>query len=435
MKRLQKIFTLPALSVFGLALVVRVLYNVNAASGYFPLHDSLTYQTIAYNILREHCYCFLPHLQTIDRAPLWPAVIAVFYGILGPHDNLVRLFLSFVGSGTCLLIYFFARDLFGSRIGLFAGILAAIYPFLFIYDGWLYSESLYTFLLFAFCYTLYHLQRTPRRSLMILSGLLLGSVSLTRPNGPLILALFIIWAIIIAWTKILSWRTVIQSAITISLLAVLLILPWTARNYLATHVLIPVAVGDGKVFIGAYNDDTSTPAYQNGYYLGIWIVPNESAPSVSDQFPADCAAPCEVTRDNTYKYYAWQWIQSHPDKMPMMLGLHAINMWQITTQEADLPINRFPDRGTSHFVVGMMVTITPIVFALAALGLIVTRRRWRELLFIYFMIALTFIQCVILYGIPRFRAPIEPMLIVLAAGGVWWLVTLVGKRSKTFGVN
>jgi hypothetical protein len=78
----------------------------------------------------------------------------------------------------------------------------------------------------------------------------------------------------------------------------------------------------------------------------------------------------------------------------------------------------------------MMVTITPMVFALAALGLIVTRKRWRELLFIYFMIALTFIQCVILYGIPRFRAPVEPMLIVLAAGGVWWLVTLVSKRSK-----
>lgn len=59
-----------------------------------------------------------------------------------------------------------------------------------------------------------------------------------------------------------------------------------------------------------------------------------------------------------------------------------------------------------------------------------TRKRWRELLFIYFMIALTFIQCVILYGIPRFRAPVEPMLIVLAAGGVWWLMTLVSKRSK-----
>jgi hypothetical protein len=137
-----------------------------------------------------------------------------------------------------------------------------------------------------------------------------------------------------------------------------------------------------------------------------------------------------VLRDNAYKSYAWEWIESHLDKMPMMLGLHAINMWQVTTQEADLPINRFPNRDTSHLVVTMMVIITPVVFALAALGLFVTRRRWRELLFIYFMIALTFIQCVILYGISRFRAPIEPMLIVLAAGSVWWLTTLATKRSR-----
>jgi hypothetical protein len=137
-----------------------------------------------------------------------------------------------------------------------------------------------------------------------------------------------------------------------------------------------------------------------------------------------------VTRDNTYKQYAWQWIQSHTDKMPMMVWLHTINLWQVTTQEADLPINRFPDRSTSHIVVDMMVIITPFVFALATLGLIVTRRRWSELLFTYFMIVLTIIQCIILYGFPRFRAPIEPMLILLGAGAIWWLGALVSKRHK-----
>ena len=435
MKRLQTFFTLPMLSVFGLALVVRILYNSKVATGYFPLHDSLTYQTIAYNILKGHCYCLIPSLPTVDRAPLWPAVIAGFYYVLGPHENLVRHFLSLVGSGTCVLIYCFARDLFGRRIGLFAGVLAAIYPFLYIYDGWLYSESLYIFLLFAFCYTLYHLQRTPHRSLMILSGILLGLVSLTRPNGLLILGLFLLWVMIIGRLRILPWRIVIQTAIMVSLLTLLLTLPWTARNYLMTQSLVPVAVGDGKVLVGAYNDDTSSTDYQNGYYLGIWIVPTESVPYVANQFPEDCAGPCEVIRDNTYKYYAWQWIQNNLAKMPMMLGLHALNMWQITTQEADLPINRFAARSASHVVVDMMVIITPIVFALAAFGLFVTRKRWRELLFIYFMIALTFVQCIALYGIPRFRAPIEPMLIVLAAGGVWWLVTLVSKRSKDRMVN
>jgi hypothetical protein len=30
-------------------------------------------------------------------------------------------------------------------------------------------------------------------------------------------------------------------------------------------------------------------------------------------------------------------------------------------------------------------------------------------------------ECLVFYGSPRFRAPIEPMLILLAVGTIWWL--------------
>jgi 4-amino-4-deoxy-L-arabinose transferase-like glycosyltransferase len=428
MKRLQALLTAPVIGIFGVALIVRVLYNIIGAHDYYPLHDSLTYQTIAFNILDEHCYCLLPHLPTVDRAPLWPAIIAAIYGILGPHDRTVRLFLCIVGSATCVLIYFFARDLFSKRIGILAGLFAAIYPFLFIYDAWLYSESLYIFLLLAFCYTLYRLQRSPHWSLMLLSGVLLSLLSLTRPNGPAILALFLVWAFVMGRTKQIPRHAVIRSAIIVTIVFFAFIAPWTIRNYEVTHAFVPTAVGDGKVLLGAYNDKIIDPHYFNGYYLGVWVIPNQSTPQIADRFPADCAGSCEVTRDNTYKADAVQWMETHISKMPYLLGLHFINMWQTNTQEADLAINRFPDRPVSRLVVEMMQVMTPVLFALAALGLVVTlRRRWRELLFFYMIIALTIVQCIILYGIPRFRAPIEPMLIILGAGAVWWLAT---RRKK-----
>ncbi|HWZ18782.1 MAG TPA: hypothetical protein VNW73_08290 [Ktedonobacteraceae bacterium] len=37
------------------------------------------------------------------------------------------------------------------------------------------------------------------------------------------------------------------------------------------------------------------------------------------------------------------------------------------------------------------------------------------------LITLTIAQNIIYYGILRFRAPIEPMLILLDAGFIWWL--------------
>ncbi len=430
MKRWKAVVTVPFVIIFCFALIIRVSYNFTVAAGYFPLHDSLTYQNIAFHIVQQHCYCLYSHLPTVDRAPLWPFVIALIDWTLGPQDILVRLFLCLVGSGTCVLLYLFARDLFGERIGIFAGVVGAIYPFLYVYDGLLYSESLYIFLLLAFCYTLYRMQRSTRLGLLLTSGILLGLLSLTRPNGIALLGLFILWAGVMYRLQVFSLRVALRSVGIVALLSLIFIAPWMARNYKETHALVPVAVGDGKVMLGAYNYETADPVYQHGYYAGIWIIPSESTPWITEKFPQDCAKACEVARDTAYKTAALAWIQTHLSYMPFMFGQHFINIWQVVPQEADLAINRFPDRDSSHFVVLMMETITPIIFLLALLGIVVTGERWRDLLFIYFMLLLTLVQNVVYYGIPRFRAPIEPMLILLASGAVWWLVSYRSKWRK-----
>ncbi len=422
---LRSLFTLPILLVFGLAVVVRVLYNIIVAAEYYPDHDSLTYQTIAYNILREHCYCLLPHLPTVDRAPLWPAIIAAVYGTLGDQDRKVRLLLCVIGAITCVLIYCFARDLFGKRAAIFAGLLAAVYPYLYIYDGWLYSESVYTCLLLAFCYTIYRIQRKPHWSLMLLSGVLLVLLSLTRPNGLLILALFLAWALFLGWRKLMAWHTVLQSTLIITGVTILLLAPWTMRNYLVTRTFVPIAVGDGKVLIGSYND----MIIQRPEYLASWVKPWESRPSVYHLFPDNCAGACEVTREDAYKLDAEHWVKTHLNEMPRLLTLHFINLWQIDTQEADLAINRFSYQRSSQLVVFMMRILTPLVFLLAAIGLFATRKRWPELLFFYLLIAVTIAESVYFYGMARFRAPIEPLLIILSAGTICWVLKKFQKRA------
>jgi 4-amino-4-deoxy-L-arabinose transferase-like glycosyltransferase len=435
MKSLRSVLTLPAISVFLVALLVRFVYNETVTVGYYPLHDSLTYQTIAINILQQHCFCELSHLPTVDRAPLWPAVIAAIYAVIGVRSHAILLFLSLVGSGTCLLVYYFARDLFGTRVGLIAGLIAAIYPFLFIYDGWLYSESLYIFLLLAFCYSLFRLQRTPRWQLMVVSGILLGLASLERPNGVATLALFFAWLAVMLWTKVIPRRKVLQSGVVVTLLFLAFVTPWLIRNYLVAHTFVFVATGDGKVLVGAYNKETDDIYFSNKVYLGTWLRPEESVPNVVKEFPAQCAAPCEVARDNAYKATALQWIKQHPKQVEDLLKLHIAGMWATTSAEADLPLNRFPGRISSILVVDWMKIITPIIFALAALGFIVTLKRWRELFFIYLVILETIAECIVFYGIPRFRAPIEPLLILLAAGALWWLFTIFSRKGRLQSVG
>jgi 4-amino-4-deoxy-L-arabinose transferase-like glycosyltransferase len=422
MKRIKPI--LPVIGIFCLALTVRIIYNNTVAYHYYPLHDSASYQAIAFHLLKEHCFCLEAYVPTVYRAPLWPFSIAGLSLIFGPSDYYARLFLSLVGSGTCVLVYLFARDLFSWRIGVLAGVFAAIYPELYIYDGWLYTESLYIFLLFAICYGLYRLQHTPERNWRnwIICGVLLGLLSLTRPNGIIVIGLFIVWSIIMVWQKFLSWRVTVRGVLVTTFIAFVLIAPWTIRNYLVSRTFIPVATGDGTVLLGAYNNQALTQATYPRGPKGTWINPIISRPDIVRPFPLHtCAASCEVAREAAFKDAAVKWIQDNINVMPHLLALHFINMWQPYTYEADLPTVRFPQQQSTQFVLHMMKTWPIYLLILATLGLAVTLWRWRELLFIHFMIILTIAQNIIYYGIPRFRAPIEPMLILLAAGFMWWL--------------
>ena len=249
-----------------------------------------------------------------------------------------------------------------------------------------------------------------------------GLLSLTRPNGIIVIGLFIVWSIIMVWQKFLSWRVTVRGVLVTTFIAFVLIAPWTIRNYLVSHTFIPVAIGDGTVLLGAYNDEALTKATYPGGPKGTWINPIASRPDIVRPFPLyTCTPPCEVAREAAFKDAAVKWIQDNINIMPHLLELHFINMWQPDTYESDLPTVRFPQQQSTQFVLRMMKTWPIYLFIFATLGLAVTLWRWRELLFIYFMIILTISQNIIYYGIPRFRAPIEPMLILLAAGFIWSL--------------
>jgi 4-amino-4-deoxy-L-arabinose transferase-like glycosyltransferase len=414
---------LPIISIFGFALLIRIVYNLTVARNYIPEFDGYLYNNLAEHLVTDHCFCYFPHHPITSRAPLWPFIMSVIYFITGPKNFYARLFFCFLGSATCVLVYLFAKDIFGKRIALITGAIASIYPWLFIYDGWLYSESLYTFLMVAFTYSLYRLQRVAqwqwaisdnifliillywlqrasRRRWMILSGVLLGLASLARPNGQFLFVLLFAWALIMLLAKMASWQTIIKSTLIITCIATILIAPWTLRNYKVTHTFALVVSGGGNVLSGAYNDT----ALKEG---GIWEPQAKIRPKIG-------------AADNTA--YALHWISTHISSMPYLLSKHFINMWEPSTSEEGLPFIEFPTRISSQIVWNMILIVSFPIFLLAAFGLLVTWKRWKKHLFVvYLVIALNIIQNVVFYGNSRFRAPIEPLLVLLVGGAIWWL--------------
>jgi hypothetical protein len=107
--------------------------------------------------------------------------------------------------------------------------------------------------------------------------------------------------------------------------------------------------------------------------------------------------------------------------MPCLLSLHFINMWKPYTSEAGLPFIEYPARLSSQVVWYMLGIMTPLILLLAGLGLILTwRRRKDHLCVAYLIVAITVLENVAFYGSSRFRAPIEPLLVLLAGGMLWW---------------
>ncbi len=410
---------IPAASVFILAWIVRFVFNITVARNYTSTHDAYFYQLIARNLLTAHCFCIFPPVPTVDRPPLWPATIAAIYGIFGPNEYFVRIFLCFVGAGSCVLIYLCAREIFNEAIGILAGIIAAIYPQLYLYDGWLDAESLYIFLLLAFAYSLLRLQRTGKWSWVIWSGVLLGLLSLERPNGVVVLGLFVVWMLLLLWKMLETRRLKVRRMLLALLIAIVLIAPWTLRNYLLTRTFIPVTTGEGTILIGSYNDailQSSNP--------GGWVNPNVADPALGHQYHfADWQGPTvQVARETAFRHFAEHWVLQHTNALPAILKAHFLDMWGPVPTDTDHPLNRFPNERATQLVLFLARYDLFFIYALAAAGFLLTlRNRWRELLFFYLLVLATVAQCLVTYGTPRFRAPIEPVLVILAAGAIWWL--------------
>ncbi len=440
MKRLKAY--IPALSVFALALLVRVVYNLTSARGYVPLDDAALYNNLGYAIVYQHCFCeYLkqPYLA-LGRPPLWPYILSIIYR-LTPQPSLstvdsdiqvfyARMLLSVVGSCTCVLVYLLARDFFGKRIGLITGCMAAVYVGLFIYDGWIYTESLYIFLFTAFVYTLYRLQCTKQWRWALLGGIALALAALTRPNGPVLFGLLALWGIVIVLAKGVPWKTVAKSGLAITGIALILIAPWTYRNYQVSHSFILVSLGSGDALLGVYNDTVLSGVYNDTVAkgkTGLWvsgygIVPHPNLPAI---VLAGHDAPNYTPEDDRIATdYALTWIRHHWRAMPKLLGEHLLMMWTPFTAENALPFRVFSDRLSSQ-IIWFMIQYIPIpIFLLALFGLIVTwRSRKQQLIVVYVSIALTIAENIAFYGNMRFRAPIEPLLLLLVGGVIWWFTS------------
>jgi 4-amino-4-deoxy-L-arabinose transferase-like glycosyltransferase len=323
-----------------------------------------------------------------------------------------------LGTFGVALIGILGAQLLGRTTGLVAMGLAAIYLPAILVSEAIMSEQLFVVLMLGALVSAIHQRHSAHRyAFALLAGLLAGLAVLTRANGlillvPLVLA---VWA-----APRRSWRSAGPPAVLVAV-ALATVAPWTIRNAVELHAFVPVSTQLGWALAGTYNNEARNDNINPGSWRSLRRVP-EYKPLVAN-FPT---VP-EIVMERHLNRAGRDFIDRHPGY------LATVAYWN-TRRLLDLASLRWSRHTASTISVGPgwadAGVLTFWIFAtLALLG--ATHRAARRVPGFVWLLPLAMYLSVVFLAAetPRYRAPLDPFIVLLAAIAVTRLSASVAIAS------
>lgn len=250
-----------------------------------PISDSSMYDTFAREIAAGRGYRY-PNDNLTVYWPVGPAALyGMLYAVFGPSGWIVAAINILMGVATVGLVGVLGFRTFGERVGLLAGLFAAVWP-LWIQFSTVLSSELPFVLLICAALVVYGSARIPTAIRVTGYTALLVAASFMRPTAiPLIVLLP---ALTFIDTKSIK-QTALQSVLAV-LVAGVLFAPWALRNQ---------AIFGSPVLVSA------------NFGANLWMGNNPN--SIGGYMPLpDKEFSDEVTRDKHYKDLAISFIVENP---------------------------------------------------------------------------------------------------------------------------
>src|SRR4051794_35365128 len=244
------------------AVVLRLLY-VLVLARHVPMAGDSQFFNAEANLVAEGKGYIEPFVNaaygtsvpTAAHPPLYPTVLAGM-SLVGLKSVLAHRALgAFLGGVTIVLVALIGRRVGGERVGLAAALIAALYPLLVAADGAPMSESLYGLLIAASLLTALRLRERRTIGLAAALGALIGLAALTRSEALVLLVLLGLPLTGRAW----------RPALALTAACVVVLTPWTIRNWSAFDRFTLISHNDSTVLAGANCSRT-----YHGADLGGW---------------------------------------------------------------------------------------------------------------------------------------------------------------------
>lgn len=386
-------------ALFAVALVVR-LGVVAATPHYVPIHDDRDYDRIAWAMASGDGYPptrARHHRLYADayRPPMWPAGLGAVYALAG-HDLLAgRIADAVLGALGVLALTWVARRLLGPRAAWWAGSIGAVYLPLALVSTVLVSETLFVLCeLVALGLALEARHRRRPLAWAVAAGAVVGIAWLTRLNGVLLLAAVLPLAA-------LPGRRLAGPAAALAA-CVLVVAPWTIRNAVELHAFVPVSTESGSTLAGTYN----RTAMDSRLAPGAWVLLRDTE---YVRLARRGLPPAQ--EDRLLGRAARRFILAHPT-YPFVVAGHNLRRW---LGLAGLARARF-EASTADIGRGWADAALPFAWVLGGLAIAAILARAVRLSAFWLAPAALLVTTLLVNAeTPRFRAPLDPFLILLAA--------------------
>lgn len=385
--------------ILGIALALRLAY-VLQLHGVEP-KDPEDYDAYAWNLAQGNGYT--NGVTVARRPPLFPFLLAAVYRAAGHEVRAARLLQVALGMALCACVFLLARRLYDSASALLALVVAAGYPYFIYYSGYLMTETLAA-LLFTWL-SLFWLgwDRDSKLAVYFAGGLIAGLAGLARP---VFLALPLVvpaWGMSVG----LPLRRNLIATILFAAGLVAVVSPWTVRNYLRLGVFAPVQTDSGWQF------------YQYNLWYADSLFPTfhpEKLGERAGEFRRQHRelfqrfnSMSEAEKDPAALREALAYFAEHPSAYLRAILRKLYWFWR----PSDSAVLSAKTVNLGWWFA--MMTYAPLL-ALAAIGWwrLPAQQGWLLCLFVLYLSGM---HSLVFQGTPRFRFPLYPHLIAMAAGG------------------
>lgn len=409
----------PALYVALAGLVVSAAFSFVAypylANPYHLVLDPDHHGNLGYGLWKYHTFSYFPeHEPTVERGPLYPLFIALL--LIVTRDwwpYCVQLGQCILFSLICLMVFWTSKTLWDKRIAFLTAALCVVHPLMLWYTSRIWIETMATFLFTALVASILYFSLRPTLLRGVLVGCVLGLSALCKST---FLAYVFVVPVVLLCLPPRKMR--LRSALTVSIVALILVLPWSVRNWRLTGKFIPVhgrlgfnlQVGDGLI------ENISKSPFS---LVGLYAISMEKMAAVESRIPADLSKhEREILLDSILLRDSMTRYREHPG---FLLKKMLLNSWLFWT------LGEMPRK---TLVLSLLLVPLAGLFAVSA---IVTGRRGQlrtirgvhiSLVVVYYLMHLP------VEAIARYSVVLVPTMLIYAVGTTLESVFKAEKHSS-----